>query len=70
MIDMKEILSMSVEERIFLIEKIWDSIPENNNIEYELEKRLQRYSKGETTFVSWDDIRLELKNRRQKTECK
>ena len=58
---------MSVAERILMIEKIWDSTDQNNipipaSHEQELEKRLDRYQKGETTFVSWNDIKRELKN--------
>lgn len=42
MTDMQEILVMSVTERIALIEKIWNSIADNN-IEWELEERLNRH---------------------------
>ncbi len=63
---MQEILEMSVAERILMIEKIWDSIDHNTislpvTHEQELDKRLERYNKGETTFVSWNDIKSELK---------
>jgi putative addiction module component (TIGR02574 family) len=65
MIKMQEILDMSVAERILIIEKIWDSIDPNElatpiAIEQELDSRLARYQKGETTFVSWNDIKNEL----------
>ncbi|MDB5031067.1 MAG: putative addiction module component [Mucilaginibacter sp.] len=43
---MKEILEMSVAERILMIEKIWDSIDPNNiatTHEQELDRRLSRY---------------------------
>lgn len=62
---MQEILDMSVAERILIIEKIWDSI-DHGNIEtpaahkQELDRRLERYEKGETTFVSWNDIKNQL----------
>ena len=65
MIKMQEILDMSVAERILVIEKIWDSI-DHKNIptpvahEEELNRRLDRYEKGKTTFVSWDSIKNEL----------
>jgi len=65
MIQMQEILDLSVEERILLIEKIWSSI-ENDTIdmpvshERELDRRLEKYKKGETAFVSWENIRSEL----------
>ena len=62
---MQEILEMSVAERILMIEKIWDSIDPNSiplskAHEQELDRRLDRYEKGETTFVTWDSIKSEL----------
>lgn len=65
MIAMQEILEMSVAERILMIEKIWDSIDPNSiqlskAHEQELDRRLDRYQKGETTFVTWDSIKKEL----------
>lgn len=62
---MQEILELSIAERILMIEKIWDSI-DHDNIptsplqEKELDSRLNRYSQGETTFVSWDEVKKEL----------
>jgi len=62
---MQEILELSVVERILMVEKIWDSI-DGEHIqtpvahEQELDRRLARYEKGETTFVSWSDIKNEL----------
>lgn len=62
---MQEILDMSVAERILIVEKIWDSIDHDNiampvSHEQELDRRLERYANGETTFVSWDAIKSEL----------
>ncbi|MEP6613694.1 MAG: addiction module protein [Mucilaginibacter sp.] len=65
MIQMQEIMEMSVAERILMIEKIWDSI-DHNSIETpashqeELDRRLVRFEKGETTFYSWSYIKKEL----------
>ena len=64
---MQEILEMSVAERILMIEKIWDSIDHNtidtsSAYKLELDYRLDRYAKGETTFVSWEDVKKELTN--------
>jgi putative addiction module component (TIGR02574 family) len=66
MIKMQEIMELSVAERILMVEKIWDSIdPESIPMplthELELDRRLKRYENGETTFVSWDDIKNELR---------
>lgn len=65
MIQIQEILEMSVAERILIVEKIWDSIDHDNistpvSHEQELDNRLARYAKGETTFVSWESIKQEL----------
>lgn len=65
MVKMLEIMELSVAERILMIEKIWDSIDHTDihvpvNHEQELDKRLTRYEKGETTFVSWSEIKAEL----------
>jgi putative addiction module component (TIGR02574 family) len=67
MIKMQEILDLSVDERILVMEKIWDSIdPADisipNSHEQELERRLARYQNGETTFHTWDSIKSELKD--------
>lgn len=60
---------MSVAERILMIEKIWDSIDHNtietpNSHRLELDERLERYAKGETTFVTWESIKDELNSTR------
>jgi len=66
MIKLEEILDLSVEERIWMIEKIWDSIDDPNEIqipgshEQELDNRLNRYEKGETKFVSWNKVKSRL----------
>jgi putative addiction module component (TIGR02574 family) len=65
MVQLQEILDMSVAERILMIEKIWDSIdpadiPLSTAHEQELDRRLSRYEKGETSFVTWNDIKKEL----------
>ena len=65
MVQMQEIMEMSVAERILIIEKIWDSLDHNSietpaSHEQELDRRLARYEKGETTFFSWADIKNEL----------
>jgi putative addiction module component (TIGR02574 family) len=65
MIKMQEILDLSVAERILMIEKIWDSI-NHNDIQIpvaqkqELDRRMARYHNGETSFVSWKELKSEL----------
>jgi len=56
---------MSVTERIQMVEKIWDTIDRTqiempNSHEQEMDKRIERYEKGETTFTNWESIRNEL----------
>jgi len=65
MLQLKEILDLSVAERILMVEKIWDSIDHTqietpDTHEKELDRRLDRYEKGETTFMSWESIKNEL----------
>jgi putative addiction module component (TIGR02574 family) len=65
MIQIQEILEMSVDDRIFMIEQIWNSLDHDkiltpNIHKQELDRRLDRYEKGETSFVSWNDIKQEL----------
>lgn len=65
MISDKEISSLSVAERILLIEKIWDSIePDSLEIssahQEELARRLKRFNQGKTKFFSWDEIKQDL----------
>lgn len=67
---MHEILELSVAERILMIEKIWDSIdPDSIELEstheQELQNRLERYERGETSFVTWDSIKAELNSAKQ-----
>jgi len=63
----KEILKLSVAERIIIVENIWDSIAEENNIgeltpqqKKELDSRLKKLHAGETKLSSWDDVKKRL----------
>jgi putative addiction module component (TIGR02574 family) len=69
MIKMQEILHLSVEERLQMIEQIWDSIDHENialpeKQQQELDRRLERHAAGETKFVSWESIKRELNSAR------
>lgn len=62
---MQEILELSVAERISMIETIWETIDKSDleitpEQKQELDRRLDRFEKGETTFVSWDEIKKEF----------
>jgi len=55
---------MNIIKRILLTKQIkndvHNSIPTPITHQEELDRRLERYSKGETTFVSWTDIKSKL----------
>jgi putative addiction module component (TIGR02574 family) len=62
-----EIQKLSVEERLRLIEAIWDSIaatPESVPISdaqrRELDRRLDNYANDPTPLSSWDEVRARL----------
>jgi len=63
---MEEILDLSIEERLLVIEKIWKSIDDTRDIRIpeahakELDGRLSRYENGQTKFVSWSEVKSKL----------
>jgi putative addiction module component (TIGR02574 family) len=65
MINLNEILQLSVEERILMIEKIWDSIERENldvtpSQKEELDRRLARYKEGKTKFFTWAEVKGDI----------
>ena len=70
MIDIKEIKKLSVEERILMVEEIWDSIAEDTTSEKllisEAEKkkildRFEDYKSGNQKTYSWDEVKMYAK---------
>ena len=70
MIDIKEIRKLSVEERILMVEEIWDSIAEGTSSEEllipeeekkEILKRLEDYKSGKQKTYSWDEVKMYAK---------
>lgn len=65
---LKDILKLSVAERILLAEAIWDSIATETDIELteaqkrEIDKRLSLYEKGETKTYTWEEVKHRLKS--------
>jgi putative addiction module component (TIGR02574 family) len=62
---MQEILNLSVAERMTIIEKIWDSVDKSainipDSHKQELDRRLDEYERGETEFVTWDEVKARL----------
>jgi putative addiction module component (TIGR02574 family) len=65
MVDIKEIKKLSVEERIEMVEAIWDSIaedttPESLRISDEekqmILKRFEKFKAGDQKTYSWDQV--------------
>jgi len=66
-LDIKELLKLSVAERIQLVEDIWDSISASPEMlpvtaaqKKELDSRLADYRANPTTGRSWEEIRDSL----------
>lgn len=63
----EDLFSLSIPERIQLVEDIWDSItvqPEkvelSSDTKCELDKRLDEYEKNPQDQSSWDEVRSRL----------
>ena len=72
MVDLKEILKLSVEEKISLVETIWNSIDVEQgeslltkDQEDELDRRIKKHERGEGKTYTWEEIeeRLEFKTK-------
>jgi len=69
MVQLADILGLSVAERIAMAEAIWDSIKKEEvslsaaQLD-ELDHRMTLHDSGEMPYVSWDDVKTELRNRR------
>jgi putative addiction module component (TIGR02574 family) len=66
--ELKEILEMSVAERIQLVEDIWDSIaavPEalslTDDERRELDRRLEAYAENPDEGISWDELKEKVR---------
>ena len=64
-----EIFQLSVNERIQLVEDLWDSIavdsaavPLTEAQKQELDRRLARYRQNPTEGTTWDELRKRLTN--------
>jgi len=66
MIDLKEIRKLSIEERILMVESIWDSIAEDTNPEglaisetekQEVMKRFSDFKNSSQKTYSWDEVK-------------
>lgn len=67
MIYLNDIIKLSVPERLALLQKIWESIDEEDikitpAQKKELDRRLKKMEAGESKFYSWTEIRKSLKS--------
>ncbi len=68
MVDIKEIRKLSVDERISLIEMIWDSLDSEREDDLltkaqheEINRRIDRHERGEGKTYTWEEIESRLK---------
>lgn len=66
-LSIEDIRTLSVEERLQLISALWDSlsdapedIPLTDAQRRELDRRLERYQRGQTQLHSWEDVRARI----------
>ncbi len=66
--ELKDILELSVAERIQLVEDIWDSIaavPDSlsltENEHQELDRRLKAYAQNPDAGIPWDEVKKKVR---------
>lgn len=64
---LNDILHLSVQEKLQLIEKIWESIDPNSvevsgSQKEELDRRLEKLRSGNMEFSSWEDVRARVRS--------
>ena len=67
----REIETLSVEERLALIERVWDSLPETSphipltdGQREELDRRIDELEREGPVGISWEDLLDEIEGRR------
>jgi len=63
--NLQNILKLSTAERLLLMEELWNSIPISeiplkDSHKKELDRRLFRIKKGETKFLTWEEVKKNL----------
>ncbi|MBX2893872.1 MAG: addiction module protein [Cyclobacteriaceae bacterium] len=66
MITLSDIKKLSIEERLTLVESIWDSITEDTSTELqipseekqEILKRFDEFKRGDQKTYSWDEVKV------------
>ena len=66
---LEQITQLSVEEKIVLVERVWDNIAEDTRsqnlaispeLETELARRLALVQTGETQFFTWNEVKQNI----------
>ena len=66
---LEQISHLSVEEKIVLVERVWDNIADDTRsqsleispeLEAELARRLVLVQTGQTTFFSWNEVKQNI----------
>ena len=72
-VDMADILDLSVEDRIALAERIWDSVaadastvPLTEEQRIELERRLEDHQRNPNDVVSWEEAEARIRSKLRK----
>lgn len=68
MVDIKEIRKLSVQDRIEMVEAIWDTIAEDSLLggsltkdqEVEISRRIDLLESGQTKTYSWEEAKRKL----------
>jgi len=70
---LEQLTQLSIEERLLLIEALWDSLDEkeiseqfefDNELKKELDERLDRLEKGLSKTYSWQEVKESILNRK------
>ena len=67
---LRDILKLTIAERIQLVQEIWDSIittpesvPLTNSQSQELDRRLEVYEQDPTSGTSWEEVKQRIMNK-------
>lgn len=68
MVQLTNILDMSVKDRISIVEAIWNSIKKEDITitqvqKEELDHRVQLHDSGAMAYCSWDEVKRELRSK-------
>jgi len=65
--------ALTPDEKIFLAERLWATIPENPKIEIvwleEAKRRSRDAESGKSSYVDWDDVKPKYENRIEKIKA-